>query len=86
MNRLLRIAIIVVTGSLLAAAQTAPAPPGAPASPAAPAAPRAPRPPRAPRASHGQSYLGVDIRDLTPSQASALKLKNGHGVEVTMVD
>lgn len=34
----------------------------------------------------GGSYLGVDIRDVTPDQLSALHLKEERGVEVTMVD
>src|SRR5215470_4957384 len=32
------------------------------------------------------SYLGVDIQDVTAERASALKLKEERGVEVTMVD
>ena len=36
--------------------------------------------------SAGRSYLGVDIRDVTPERATALKLKEERGVEVTMVD
>ncbi len=32
------------------------------------------------------SYLGVDISDVTSDRVSALKLKDEHGVEVTMVD
>src|SRR5215469_9815198 len=36
--------------------------------------------------SNGRSYLGVDIRDVTPERASALKLKEERGVEITMVD
>lgn len=32
------------------------------------------------------SYLGVDISDLTPERVSALKLKDENGVEITMVD
>jgi serine protease Do len=32
------------------------------------------------------SYLGVDTRDITPDQLSALHLKEEKGVEVTMVD
>lgn len=36
--------------------------------------------------SAGRSYLGVDIQDITPERASALKLKEERGVEVTMVD
>ena len=34
----------------------------------------------------GESYLGVDTRDITPERVTALKLKNESGVEVTMVD
>jgi len=36
--------------------------------------------------SAGRSYLGVDIQDITPERANALKLKEERGVEVTMVD
>src|SRR5262245_54536775 len=36
--------------------------------------------------SAGRSYLGVDIQDITPERATALKLKEERGVEVTMVD
>jgi serine protease Do len=32
------------------------------------------------------AYLGVDISDVTPERLSALKLKDEHGVEVTIVD
>jgi len=34
----------------------------------------------------GGSYLGVDTRDVTPDQVSALHLKTESGVEVTLVD
>lgn len=34
----------------------------------------------------GGSYLGVDTRDVTPDQLSALHLKDESGVEITMVD
>jgi len=34
----------------------------------------------------GSAYLGVDIADVTPERLSALKLKEEHGAEVTMVD
>jgi len=34
----------------------------------------------------GESYLGVDTRDITPDRLSALHLKEETGVEVTMVD
>ncbi len=36
--------------------------------------------------SGGESYLGVDTRDVTPDRLSALNLKEEHGVEVMMVD
>ena len=36
--------------------------------------------------SNGPSYLGVDIRDITPERAGALKLKEERGVEITLVD
>jgi serine protease Do len=32
------------------------------------------------------SYLGIDARDVTSDRVAALKLKDEHGVEVTMVD
>src|SRR5947209_19808914 len=34
----------------------------------------------------GGSYLGVDTRDIRTDRLSALKLKEEHGVEVTLVD
>ncbi len=93
MNRLIKIAAIAVVASAIAAAQTEPTPPVPPVPPVpqvspAPKPPRPPKPPRAPRAprARGTSYLGVDIRDVTPEQVSALKLKNDNGVEITMVD
>src|SRR5580704_14464476 len=36
--------------------------------------------------SGSSSYLGVDIADITTDRLGALKLKEEHGVEVTMVD
>ncbi|MHB1020944.1 MAG: PDZ domain-containing protein [Acidobacteriaceae bacterium] len=33
-----------------------------------------------------QGYLGVDIRDVTPSEVASLKLKDTHGAEITTVD
>jgi serine protease Do len=33
-----------------------------------------------------QGYLGVDVRDISPEQVSALKLHDGHGAEIIMVD
>src|SRR2546428_11080948 len=32
------------------------------------------------------SYLGVDTRDVTSDRLTALKLKEEHGVEITLVD
>jgi S1-C subfamily serine protease len=38
-------------------------------------------------AAHGsQGYLGVDVRDVSGDQMSALKLKDPHGAEITLVD
>src|SRR6185437_14506591 len=34
----------------------------------------------------GSAYLGVDTRDVTSDRLSDLKLKEEHGVEVTLVD
>jgi serine protease Do len=36
--------------------------------------------------SNGDSYLGVDTRDVTPDRLTSLQLKDERGVEVTMVD
>jgi serine protease Do len=36
--------------------------------------------------SGGASYLGVDTRDVTADRLTDLKLKEEHGVEVTLVD
>jgi serine protease Do len=33
-----------------------------------------------------QGYLGVDLRDVDPDRAAALKLKNGQGVEIVALD
>src|SRR5207253_6711360 len=32
------------------------------------------------------SYLGIDISEISPDRVAALKLKDEHGVEITMVD
>jgi serine protease Do len=66
-----------------------------PKAPAAPPAPKAAPAPPAPK-SHSYvytagsaasgSYLGVDITDINSDRVSALKLKDEHGVEITMVD
>src|SRR5947209_1064256 len=34
----------------------------------------------------GRSYLGIDVRDVSPDRVSALKLKEERGVEIVMVD
>ena len=36
--------------------------------------------------SGGNAYLGVDISDVSPDRVAELKLKDEHGVEITMVD
>ncbi|MEO8724978.1 MAG: PDZ domain-containing protein [Acidobacteriaceae bacterium] len=55
-------------------------------TPVAPVAPKAPPAPRV-HVVRGQTpYLGVNIEEITPDRASALKLKNVQGVEITLVD
>src|SRR3954471_5299901 len=39
-----------------------------------------------PSGSKGGAYLGVDVMDVSKDRISSLKLKDEHGVEVTMVD
>jgi serine protease Do len=51
-----------------------------------PAPPEPAKPDAESRSRAGSSYLGVDSRDVTPERVAALKLKDSHGVEVTMVD
>ncbi len=92
---ILQFAIVALAG-IMAVAQEVPAPPApaatpqvAPAPPAKPARPRVARPPPPPRpavVSSRRPYLGVDIDTVTPERAVALKLKQAHGVEITMVD
>lgn len=70
-------------------AQTPPVAPVAPAPPAAAVAPAPPAPP-APgwpgeEGSH-TSYLGIDVRDVTPDSAKQLKLREERGAEIVMVD
>jgi len=59
--------------------------------------PKPPKPAPAPKAEtraytmvtaggKGQSYLGVDIREITADRVAPLKLKEERGVEITMVD
>jgi len=40
----------------------------------------------APAARAGQGYLGVDVRDVTEDELSALKLKQARGAEIVLVD
>ena len=35
---------------------------------------------------HSQGYIGVEMRDVSEDQLSALKLKDAHGVEITNLD
>jgi S1-C subfamily serine protease len=39
-----------------------------------------------PTSTHPQGYLGVDVRDVTADQATALKLKDPRGAEIVLVD
>ena len=67
--------------TMATAAQATAAPTPAPAVKARPAvAATAAKPVKA------SSYLGVDIRSVTPERVAALKLKEARGVEITMVD
>jgi serine protease Do len=91
MNRIMQFAVVgIAVGAIAAAQNTPPPPPPAPPSPhVAPMPPpthMAPRPPLPPEPPKGRSYLGIDMRNLTPERAAALKLKEARGVEVTMVD
>ena len=85
----------VLAGPLAQTPALAPAAPVAPAASAAPAVAPAPAP--APWGSgvgygYGEgegshtSYLGIDVRDVTPDSARQLKLKEERGAEITMVD
>jgi serine protease Do len=64
----------------------------APAAPAAPAVAPAPPAPYGVGYGYGEgegsgsSYLGIDVRDITPEIAQQLKLKEERGAEITMVD
>ncbi len=69
-----KLAMAVVMGATLSFSQAAPSPPKPPA------------PPHAATAAHGDSYLGVEPRDVTPDRVGPLKLKQDRGVEITMVD
>ncbi len=82
-----QLAVISLALGTLAAAQTPPPPlppPPYPALQARPAKPAAPAPPARP--AKPTSYLGVDIRKVTPDRAAALKLNEARGAEITMVD
>lgn len=95
MNRaVLLTAILAVAGTMAAQTGEIPPPPppppqNAPGTPAPPAAPPKSRTRvyrYAPSAPAGSSYLGVDVRSITPERAKELKLKTSQGVELTMVD
>ncbi|MGA3210160.1 MAG: PDZ domain-containing protein [Terriglobales bacterium] len=66
---------IVMTGGLAFAQESAPPVPASP-----------PVTPKVWRTSAGGSYLGVDTRNVTSDRVAMLKLKEGRGVEVTVVD
>src|SRR5512138_1641380 len=99
---IVQIAMLVLVGTMTAQVPATPPPPPAQATPAPqatpamPATPAIPAPAPKPRvrvyrtapvvASSSGSYLGVDVRDVTPNRARELKLKNDQGVEITMVD
>jgi serine protease Do len=91
--------VVVALAGAMAVAQEVPAPPATPATPAAPQAAPAPparparpkiarpaRPARPVVVTSRRAYLGVDIDAVTPERAAALKMKQAHGVEITMVD
>jgi membrane-associated protease RseP (regulator of RpoE activity) len=86
MNKVRQIAVVTIALGAMAAAQATPAP--APAPTPAPVVKARPAPaPAAPWAPiKAGSYLGVDIRSVTPGRVAALKLKEARGVEITMVD
>ena len=84
MNRaMLRIALATGLTPMMLWAQAAPAPAPTPRAMPAPAPMAAPA---IAGESYGNSYLGIDSRDVTSDRLSALKLKEERGVEVTMVD
>jgi serine protease Do len=75
----------VLIAGLVAVTAWAQANPSAPQA-SAPSAKPAPHASHASKQTHAGGYLGVDIADLTPERAGELKLKDGHGAEVVMVD
>jgi serine protease Do len=87
--------VLTVMAGMSMAASNAAAQTPKPAPPAPPTA-QAPRPapaPATPKAyaytfgsSGTGSYLGVDITDISSDRVAPLKLKDEHGVEITMVD
>lgn len=92
-TRIIHIAVLALAGTMAASPQEPPAPPVPPQTPQTAPAPRArpARPARAPRAevatvSTRRAYMGVDVADISPERSAALKLKEGGGVEITMVD
>ncbi len=88
---MIQIAMLALAGTMAAQEATTPPPPPPQVAPVPAPAPKAKprvqiyRAVPAPAAASG-SYLGVDVRDLTPERARELKLKSDQGVEITMVD
>ncbi|HUQ49933.1 MAG TPA: PDZ domain-containing protein [Terriglobales bacterium] len=83
------VAAFAGTGNTTLAYQATPAAPAAPVVQGTPAV----KPTPAPRPAQaglmkmsGNSYMGVDIADVTSDRLSALKLNEERGVEITMVD
>lgn len=91
MQKILQQFAIIILGAALTLPVIAQiAPPAPPATPAPPPSP-APRAHAAARSVYVRSgsnggYLGVSVRDLSHDEASALKLPDDSGVEVTVVD
>ena len=84
MNRaILNITLAAGLTPMMLWAQAAPAPAPTPRAMPAPAPMAAPM---LAGEGTGNSYLGIDSRDVTSDRLSALKLKDERGVEVTMVD
>lgn len=87
---------LLAAGLCLAAPALAGTPEAAqvPAAPAAPAAPAVAPVPAIGGVGYGYgegegsrtSYLGIDVRDVTPNSAKQLKLREERGAEITMVD
>ncbi len=91
MRRAFLASAVAILIALAAYSQTTPRAPKAPRTPRPPVTAMTP-PPEPPDHQDvmvmrgGGSYLGVDVRDITPDRVAALKLKAERGVEITMVD